>query len=166
MSRDFTSDQLLTDRLIQDDTEAFEELYRRYWHSLFSYSYNKLHHVEDARKIVRTIFINLWENRQTIPASFLLSNHLYTEVRTAVVKALEERLLTIAEEDVTANEILAEFSAASLQKAKTPQVKKYEPLRQSEIKRQQTIDASGKESAGIYMHVKWLFQALNSKIYS
>ncbi|HMR92154.1 MAG TPA: hypothetical protein PKC69_07560 [Chitinophagaceae bacterium] len=166
MSRNYSPDQVLADRLMQDDTVAFEELYRRYWHSLFSYSYNKLHNVDDARKIVRTIFIDLWEGRKSIPATFSLSNHLYTQVRTAVVKALEEKLLAISAEESCTDEILEEFTATALQKAKEPQVKKYEPIRHSEIRRQQTIYNTDKEQAGIYMHVKWLFQALNNKIYS
>src|SRR5690242_14566883 len=93
MSRNFTSDQELIDRLTTNDTEAFEELYRRYWYSLYTYSLKKLQSSDAARQIVKNIFIELWEKRQSWPASFSVSSHLYTEVRKSVVKCLNEKLI-------------------------------------------------------------------------
>ena len=56
MSRNFASDQVLIDSLRSNDTQAFEELFRRYWYNLYIYSLKKLHSSDDSRKIVRDIF--------------------------------------------------------------------------------------------------------------
>ncbi len=165
MSRNYSPDQVLVDRLTQNDTEAFEELYRLYWHSLFSYSYNKLRSVEEARKIVRTIFIHLWESRTSIPSSFSLSNYLYTNVREEVVKSLNDRLESVQKEEVS-HSLLEEFTAKALQKSKEPSIRKYDDNRITELKRQQVLHHATKEDPGIYMNVKWLINAIASKKYS
>ncbi len=120
MSRNFTPEQTLIDRLLADDATAFEELSRRYCFSLYSYCINKLNSEEDARRIVRNIFITLWEDRYNIPANFSLSLHLYTEVRKAVVQCINMKLNR--EQDLAAIEqqIIPGFSAIHLRKAKDP----------------------------------------------
>lgn len=139
MSRNFTPEQTLLDRLLADDATAFEELSRRYCFSLYSYCMSKLNSDEDARRIVRNIFIALWEDRYTLPANFSLSLHLYTEVRKAVVQCLNAKLNQ--QKDVTSieEEIIPGFSAIHLRRAKFP-VRKTEPLRSrfpgSETRRQ------------------------------
>src|SRR5215510_7253103 len=92
MSRNFTPEQDLIDKFLLDDAEAFEELSRRYCYSLYSYCVTKLNSPEDARRIVRTIFISLWEKRHTLPFDFSISVYLYTEVRKAVVQCLNGKL--------------------------------------------------------------------------
>ena len=92
MSRNFTPEQTLIDRLASDDTTAFEELSRRYCYSLYTYCMSKLNSSEDAKRIVRNIFIALWEDRQSLPIDFSISLHLYTEVRKSVVQSLNNKL--------------------------------------------------------------------------
>src|SRR5688572_22502714 len=92
MSRISTNDQVLIDRLVLDDTDAFEELYRHYWHGLYLYCLKKLQSQKEAKKIVRTIFINIWEQRHALPVSFSLSSHLYAEVRKMVIQSLSQNL--------------------------------------------------------------------------
>lgn len=166
MSRNFQSDQFLADRLLQNDTEAFEELYRRYWHSLFSYCKKKLHSSDDARHIVRKLFIALWENRSTLPASFSISQHLYTEVRTEVIICLNKKLTENIHQQILEQQISTEFSVEALQKAKQPSITKYAKPTAAELIRQQTLGTNNQKNQGVYMHMKWLIQALSSKIYS
>ena len=92
MSRIFTEDQVLIDRIGIHDTDAFEELYRRYWHGLYRYCVKKLHSQEDARIIVRDIFISIWEKRETLPVDFSISTYLYEAVRTRVIRSLNQKL--------------------------------------------------------------------------
>ena len=98
MSRKFFPEETLVDRLLLDDTEAFEELYHRYCISLYMYCIGKLNSPEDARRIVREIFVALWDNRHSLPVNFSISLHLYTEVRRAVIKCINDKLNE--EEDV------------------------------------------------------------------
>ena len=106
MSRIYSTDQTLIDRLSLNDTEAFEELYRRYWNSLYLYCLKKLLTSEDAKIIVRTIFINIWENRHSLPVSFSLSKHLYEEVRKTVVQCLSQKLTDTTNESYVEKNVL------------------------------------------------------------
>ena len=94
MSRNFTPEQDLIDKLSVGDGPALEELSRRYSFPLYSYCMTKLDSPEDAKRIVRNIFISLWENRDRLPENFSLSVHLYTEVRKSVVQCINSKLKT------------------------------------------------------------------------
>ena len=120
MRRNFTPDQTLIDKLLLDDTTAIEELSRRYCYPLYSYCMSKLNSKEDSKKIVRNIFISLWESRSTLPIDFSISTHLYTEVRRAVIQCINIKLNK--EIDVPAIEegIIPGFSVTELIKAKLP----------------------------------------------
>lgn len=118
MSRNFVPDETLIDHLLLDDTSAFEELHHRYCYSLYTYCNGKLNSPEDAKRIVRDIFIALWENRHTLPVNFSVSLHLYTSVRKSVVQCLNQKLQ--AKEDLPSIEqaIIPGFSVEQLQQAR------------------------------------------------
>src|SRR5882757_8512644 len=120
MSRNFTPEQDLIDKFLLGDETAFEELSRRYSYPLYSYSFSKLNSAEDAKRIVRTVFISLWENRDTLPLDFSIQVYLYTEVRKSVVQCLNNKLNNNSDIPVIEEEILPSFSAIRLQKAKQP----------------------------------------------
>ncbi len=120
MSRKFTPDETLIDQLILDDTAALEELHQRYCYSLYSYCISKLNSPEDARKIVRDIFITLWEKRHSLPVDFSVSLHFYTTVRWAVVNCLNEKLnqdLDILEIE---KNVIPGFAVTRLMEARRP----------------------------------------------
>jgi len=120
MRRNFTPDQTLIDKLLLDDTTAFEELSRRYCYPLYSYCMSKLNSKEDSKRIVRNIFIALWESRSTLPVDFSISVHLYTEVRKAVVQCINIKLNKAIDVEAIEKEIIPGFSVAELNKAKIP----------------------------------------------
>ena len=163
MSRIFTEDQVLIDRLGINDTDAFEELYRRYWYGLYRYCLKKLHSQEDARIIVRDLFIAIWEKRETLPVSFSLSKYLYEEVRNKVIKHLNQKL-TDTNFNVCVEQWLdTEFSVQALQAARNPVSNKYTIINKpSELIRQQTgqigIEHNTLDS------IKWIFQAFTTKL--
>lgn len=163
MSRNFTSDQELIDSLRNNDTEAFEELFRRYWYNLYIYSLRKLRSSDDARQIVRDIFKDLWEQRLAWPANFSLSSHLYAEVRQAVVKSLSTRLTTEVNSQIINNEILPGFSVNSLQQAKQPVLKKHVMQKPEEAAKQQTLRRKSHTETTI-ANVKWLFNAVTARL--
>ena len=120
MSRNFTPEQALIDRLLFDDTAAFEELSRRYCYPLYSYCMHKLNSAEDAKRIVRNIFIALWEDRYTLQINFSMSLYLYTEVRKAVVQCINNKLNKNKDIPAIEEQIIPGFNAIELQKAKQP----------------------------------------------
>jgi DNA-directed RNA polymerase specialized sigma24 family protein len=120
MSRNFTPDETLIDKLLLDDTDAVEELHRRYCYPLYKYCNEKLDSPGDARRITRDIFISLWENRHRLPVGYSISFHLYTEVRKAVVRCVNEKLLDKENIPVIEKQIIPGFSLDYLQKARQP----------------------------------------------
>ncbi len=120
MRRNFTPDETLIDKLLLDDAAAFEELSRRYCYPLYTYCIGKLNSKEDSKRIVRNIFISLWENRDTIPVNFSISLHLYTEVRKAVIQCINIKLNKEIEINAIEKQIIPGFSISELQKARQP----------------------------------------------
>lgn len=120
MSRNFIPDETLIDQLFLDDTGAFEEIYNRYWYSLYSYSLKKLGSRNDARRIVKDIFISLWEQRHTYKVGFSVSLHLYSEVRKCVIRRVNEKLELQEDLDVMEERIIPGFTVSKLQEARKP----------------------------------------------
>ncbi len=120
MSRNFTPEQELIDKLRYDDGAALEELTRRYSYSLYSYCITKLNSKEDAKRIVRNIFIALWEDRHHLPVDFSLSLHLYTEVRKGVVQCVNGKLKTNQDLPAIKEQIIPGFSASQLHDGAKP----------------------------------------------
>ncbi len=58
-----TSDGLLVDLLKGHDAQAFETIYRRYWHQLFGFAYQQIGSKEEAEEIVQEVMLNLWKGR-------------------------------------------------------------------------------------------------------
>lgn len=114
ISRNFTPEQTLLDRLTFDDPTAIEELSRRYCYFLYSYCMSKLNSKEDSKRIARNIFIALWEDRHWLPLNFSLSLHLCKEVRKAVEQCINNKLSRERnfEQDILNGVSLSEFQKA------------------------------------------------------
>ncbi len=125
MSRNFTPEASLIDGLLIDNTEAFEELFRCYCYPLYTYCNGKLQSAEDARRIVRTVFISLWENRHSLPENFSVSTYLYTNIRKAVVQCIHEKLANQENFSALENHIIPGFAVTNLQLACMPVTKIY-----------------------------------------
>lgn len=162
-SRNFASDQTLIDNLRLNDTDAFEELFRRYWYNLYTYSLKKLHSSNEARQIVRDIFKDLWEKRHTWPSDFSLSQHLYAEVRKEVVKSLSEILTSDINNAIVRDEIIPGFSVTSLQQAKMPVMKKPEVM---PVEKAPELHPTEKKihSYSNLVNVKWLFNMVTARL--
>ena len=165
MSRIRIEDQTLIDRLGINDTDAFEELYLRYWSGLYLYCVKKLQSSTDARVIVRDIFIAIWEKRNELPVTFSISRHLYEEVRKQVVKSLNQKLADVEDAACVENWLTKEFSVASLQAAKNPVRRKVSVINKpSELIRQQTNMMTEATGNTTLTNIKWIFHSLTSKL--
>jgi len=165
MSRIVIEDQALIDRLGLNDTDAFEELYQRYWCSLYLYCLKKLHSPEDARIIVRDIFISIWDKRNELPVTFSISGHLYAEVRKQVIKSLNNKLADANEAPCVEAWLSKEFSVESLKSAKLPVCNKIRILNKpSEVIRQQTNMMNKTEGQSTLEHLRWIFHSLTNRL--
>ena len=120
MSQSHATDTELLDAIRIDDTTALEELISRYWFCIYQYSYGKTRSEETAAEITRNIFIELWEYRCYIPASFSIQVYLHERVRKKIVYYLYKKI----SEDPCDTELMeylnAEFSLSNLRSAYRP----------------------------------------------
>ena len=120
MSRNFIAEETLIDQLFIDDTDSFEELYHRNGILLYNYCLDKLNSPDDARRIVREIFVSLWENRKSFPVGFSISIHLYTEVRKKIIQCINEKLNENKDIHIIQEQIIPGFNVLQLKKARQP----------------------------------------------
>jgi len=77
--------------LEQNDSQAFSEIYERYWQRLFSIAYNRLKDQAAAEDIVHDVFAGLWTNRHTAQIE-ALENYLAVATKYAVLNRLKKIL--------------------------------------------------------------------------
>lgn len=66
-------------------TEAFDELYNRYWEKLYKYAYHRMRSKDVAFEIVQEIFVSLWSRREVIELQSSLSGYLFASVRFQII---------------------------------------------------------------------------------
>lgn len=79
------SDEELFNRVRQEDSQAFEVLYCRYWSILMDTAYRRIRSREKAEDIIQEIFISLYQNKQRV--QFTVSVQAY------LMQALKYKLL-------------------------------------------------------------------------
>lgn len=79
------NEQQLTSLLKEGNEDAFVEIYRRNWRSMFNAAYRRLEDEKQCEDLVQNIFVDLWERRQLVEI-INLSAYLATAVRFQVIK--------------------------------------------------------------------------------
>ena len=78
-------DRYLIDRLIADEPDAFEAVYKRYAGDLLSYASQKLSSLEEARDIVQDIFLKLYERRNKLVIEGSLRAYLFAALKYKII---------------------------------------------------------------------------------
>ena len=84
--------------LQQDNEPAFNELYDRFWESLFTKAYNFLREEEAAKDCVQDVFIWLWQHRHSVRIENV-NHYLHQAARLQAIKALKEQKKVISLDD-------------------------------------------------------------------
>lgn len=74
---------LLT-RIAEGDTDAFSQLYNRYWNELFSLAAKMLRGEEEAADVLQDVFYSLWQRRGDLVVQGSIAAYLHTSVRYKV----------------------------------------------------------------------------------
>lgn len=82
----------LIDRLQEDDSKAFNRLYRMYASELMSFCMKYMRDVQDSEEIVEDTFVALWSNRHTIKNAGTVRPWLYTTARNRITDRFRARL--------------------------------------------------------------------------
>jgi len=78
---DRLDDQELMELLTQDDREAFDQIYNRYWKKLFMYAGKVVRDEDEAQDIVQEVFVSLWQRRKALININSLSSYLHGAIR-------------------------------------------------------------------------------------
>ncbi len=81
------NDHHLIQLISQDNEQAFEELWSRYWKLAYNTAYKRLKDEDQCRDIVQDVFTDLWVRRNTLNIENLPA-YLSTAVRYKVYKTL------------------------------------------------------------------------------
>ncbi|MET6999861.1 RNA polymerase sigma factor [Chitinophaga defluvii] len=60
------SDQELLQLIRNDQIAAFEELYHRYWESMYNAAYKRLRNREQCKDLLQDIFADLWKRKNVV----------------------------------------------------------------------------------------------------
>ncbi|RKD90833.1 RNA polymerase sigma factor [Mangrovibacterium diazotrophicum] len=72
----------------KDDSEAYTELFNRYWEKLIFIAVQRLESEEEAEEIVQEVFIRLWERRGKIE----LKNSFHTYIASCIKYEIYSKL--------------------------------------------------------------------------
>ena len=95
MTADYTN---LTDTelfllLKQDDENAFDEMYERYFIPLLNTAFKRLQSKEDALEIVQDLFVQLYFKRKQIEHTHNLGGYLQMMLRNKIIDRFREQLV-------------------------------------------------------------------------
>ena len=138
MNYPIVPDEQLLLLLKEDDADAFEELYDRYWYKLFAVAYHKIGMREEAEELVHDVFESLWQKRGHLVVTHLGAylvvaiKHLSTNYIKAQInhRKFQEYLIFSQMQQSFATEEVVNFSDLS---AALVEVMKKLPERSSEI---------------------------------
>ncbi len=91
MQGTLATDAELLGHLARGDEYAFQTLYERYWHKLYSYTVHKVEFQETAEEIVQDVFIDLWKRREDL-AIDRLESYLFRAARNRIIDVIRASL--------------------------------------------------------------------------
>ena len=85
------SDDELIGKLQDGDISAFDGLYKNYNLKIYYFSLKYLQSDEEAREVVQTVFLRIWENRKTIRKENSLHAYVFTICYNEICKLFRKR---------------------------------------------------------------------------
>ncbi|MFC5411103.1 sigma-70 family RNA polymerase sigma factor [Larkinella bovis] len=86
------SDAVLVNYFQNGNEEAFQAIYRRYWHPLFVVARRKLDSQENAEELIQDLFVDLWERRRTVQIDEL-KKYLFGAVKYKILNHIKALLI-------------------------------------------------------------------------
>jgi RNA polymerase sigma-70 factor (ECF subfamily) len=85
------TDSQLTDRLKENDKNAYEEIYSRFKGILFTHAFRMLQDTEEAKDVLQEIFAVLWTKRNQLNFTVSLSAYLYAATRNRIFDLISRK---------------------------------------------------------------------------
>jgi len=90
---DNISDNLLVARIRLNDKDAFKSLYNRYNKIIYYFSLKYLKNDVEAEELVQSVFINVWENRESLDATIFVKNYIYKAAVNWIYNYLKKKTI-------------------------------------------------------------------------
>jgi RNA polymerase sigma-70 factor (ECF subfamily) len=74
-------DLALFQRIKQDDFQAYEVVFRKYYQELYRFAYNYLREQEPSEEMAQEVFMYIWEKRAQIEIKTTLKTYLYSAIK-------------------------------------------------------------------------------------
>jgi RNA polymerase sigma-70 factor, ECF subfamily len=87
------ADNLLVIRISNDDKNAFRELYDRYSRKIYFFALRYLGNNTEAEELVQSVFINVWENRESLDASLSVKSYIYKSAVNYIYNFLKKKAI-------------------------------------------------------------------------
>jgi len=113
---DNISDSLLVTRIRQNDKDAFRFLYNRYNKKIYFFSLRYFGNNTEAEELVQTVFISVWENRESLDPGNSVKSYIYKSAVNYIYNYLKKRA------------IHARFIESEIKKGETPSNNTYEQV--------------------------------------
>lgn len=85
------NETLLLENLRKGCVHSFEQIFKQYWHGLYTLAKVKLQSHDEAEEVIQGIFSALWEKRQSLVITNL-SFYLQTAVKNRILNIIRSRL--------------------------------------------------------------------------
>lgn len=103
-------DQHLWNKLLEGDTIAFGEIYRRYSTELISYGYRMTSNRQLIKDSVHDLFLHLWVHRANLSPTDSIKFYLFRALRNRIIRNLQNPESTFSEYELPIDGILSETS--------------------------------------------------------
>lgn len=91
--------------LVSGQERAFEEIYRRYWLTLFQTAWQKTGSRDAAEELVQDLFVRLWERRPELQVRSSLKNYLHGAIRYRIINYIRDQMLSSRHLEAIKNDV-------------------------------------------------------------
>jgi RNA polymerase sigma-70 factor, ECF subfamily len=106
-------DRALVARVRSGDAGAYEQLFRRYWDSLYNVAFRFMRAADDAEDIVQGVFSRIWQSHASWHVIGSLGGYLHSAVRNACLDRLRHDAVARQFRERKAAEIQREGAAVA-----------------------------------------------------
>lgn len=86
------SDEALLELLKEENRQAFNVLYNRYWKKLYNTANKRIKDSEVAEEIIQDLFTSLWLNRHKLNIHTSFESYLHSSVRYMIIACFQKQM--------------------------------------------------------------------------
>ena len=118
------SDKELLRKISENNNDAFDVLFKRYYGKLCRFSHAYSNDKSSAEEIVQAVFVQIWEKRKSIKSEIIVQSYLYAMVKNLSISNLVSDRKRMERERIFGKDNIIEENTAEKQK-KIVELRKY-----------------------------------------